>query len=78
MPPFDNVRVRQALNYAVDKEAINKALFQGLAVPMNVAAAGFAQWRLPSVSSQPYNYDPEKAKKLLAEAGLKTRFRSSC
>ena len=31
VPPFNDKRVRQALNYAVDKDAINKALFQGLA-----------------------------------------------
>ena len=31
VPPFNDKRVRQALNYAVDKEAINKALYGGLA-----------------------------------------------
>jgi ABC-type transport system substrate-binding protein len=64
--PFDDVRVRQALNYAVDKESIVKNIYQGLAMviptmvgPLN---AGYAPVRA-------YPYDPAKARKLLAEAG---------
>jgi peptide/nickel transport system substrate-binding protein len=72
--PFDDVRVRRALNLAVDKEAINKALFQGLAVPMTSPLPP-AQWGFdPSVKG--YGFDPDQAKKLLAEAGVApgTRF----
>jgi peptide/nickel transport system substrate-binding protein len=63
-----DVRVRQALNYAIDKEAIVTELFQGYAKvdpcqPMDPAWFGFH----PGL--EPYPYDPEQAKQLLDEAG---------
>jgi peptide/nickel transport system substrate-binding protein len=70
--PFDDKRVRQALNYAVDKEAINKALYQGLAVQLT-APLPSSQWGWDD-SLKGYGYDPEKAKKLLAEAGFPNGF----
>ena len=69
-PPFDNQMVRQALNYAVDRNAINKALFKGFAVPM-VSPMPASEWSFQP--QQPaYTYNPEMAKKLLAQAGVKT------
>jgi ABC-type transport system substrate-binding protein len=68
-PPFNDKRVRQALNYAVDKEAINKALYGGLAVTMT-SPLPEAQWGFDK-SLKGYSYDPAKAKQLLAEAGVK-------
>jgi peptide/nickel transport system substrate-binding protein len=66
--PFNDKRVRQALNYAVDKEAINKALFNGNAVVMT-SPLPQAQWGFdPTLKGYPY--DPEKAKALLKEAGV--------
>jgi peptide/nickel transport system substrate-binding protein len=65
--PFSDRRVRQAMNYAIDREAITKGLFGGLApvarapLPSGVFAA--------HTGLTPYPYDPERAKKLLAEAG---------
>lgn len=65
--PFDNVKVRQALAYAVDKKAIIKAIFHGYADvaknPIPSTMLGFDK------NLQDYGYDPTKAKKLLAEAG---------
>jgi ABC-type transport system substrate-binding protein len=73
-PPFTDKRVRQALNYAIDKDAINKSLFQGLAVPMT-SPLPEAQWSFdPSLKGYPY--DPAKAKSLLAEAGLGSGFKA--
>jgi peptide/nickel transport system substrate-binding protein len=72
--PFDDKRVRQALNYAIDREAIDKSLFQGLAEPMT-APLPSSQWGFDK-SSKGYPYDPEKAKKLLAEAGYPNGFKT--
>jgi peptide/nickel transport system substrate-binding protein len=68
VPPFNDRRVRQAINYAIDKEAIDKALFQGLAVPMT-SPLPEAQWGFdPALKGYPY--DPAKAEALLKEAGV--------
>ncbi|WP_165971941.1 glutathione ABC transporter substrate-binding protein [Paenibacillus piri] len=65
--PFDNAKVRQALNYAVDKETIVKKIMSGQA-KVSEAAIGDLVWGYSSVGAYPY--DPEKAKQLLAEAGV--------
>ena len=72
--PFTDLRVRRALNHAVDKAAIIKNIFQGmgevLSTPVPRGAAGFAQ--VPG-----FPYDPAKAKQLLAEAGYPNGFSST-
>jgi peptide/nickel transport system substrate-binding protein len=65
--PLQDKRVRQALNYAIDKEALIKGVLGGLGKPINSLA-------VPEVfgydASLPvYPYDPAKARSLLAEAG---------
>lgn len=70
--PFDNKKVRQALNMAVDKEALNKAFYNGQAQPatnpMPPVLLGFDK------SIKDYPFDLKKAKKLLAEAGYPNGF----
>lgn len=67
-PPFDNLKVRQALNLAVDKEAIGSKVAKGgqeeawSIVHPGLASVGYKAPKAP-------DYDPDKAKKLLAEAG---------
>ncbi len=67
VPPFDNKLVRQAANYAIDRQAIIEKLMEGLghAVPtvINPMAFGYD----PTVEGYPY--DPKKAKELLKQAG---------
>ena len=72
--PFTDVRVRQALNYAVDKETLNKDLYFGLATTMDSPDSP-VEW---SYSQQtPYTYDLAKAKQLLAAAGLPNGFQAT-
>jgi peptide/nickel transport system substrate-binding protein len=70
--PFSDVRVRQALNYAVNRPLINKALFNDEAIlcagPISPRTFG------ADPNLKPYPYDPEKAKKLLADAGYPNGF----
>jgi peptide/nickel transport system substrate-binding protein len=77
-PPFDNVKVRQALNQAVDVNAILRSLYFGhgtrLATVVDKNALGY------DASVPPYPFDPNRARALLAEAGfpngLETEFDS--
>jgi peptide/nickel transport system substrate-binding protein len=71
-PVFDR-RVRQALNYAVNKQAIIDALLYGTSVPRGQPAPAVAWGHNPNVA--PYPYDPAKAKALLAEAGYPNGFK---
>jgi dipeptide transport system substrate-binding protein len=69
--PFDDVRVRQALNYAIDKNAIVKSIYNGDAVALNGMASP-NQIGFSDTTGFPYN--PTKAKELLAQAGLSAGF----
>jgi ABC-type transport system substrate-binding protein len=71
--PFSDVRVRQALNYAIDRAAITKAVTRGYASPAITDIAPEMAGSLKGVR-QPYPYDPEKAKSLLREAGYPNGF----
>ena len=65
-PPFDDRKVRQALNYAVDLEALTTTLLQGLRVPARgILPPGFPGYN-PNVRG--YEYNPEKARQLLSES----------
>lgn len=71
--PFTDIRVRQALHYAVDKEAIVKNLYQGRALVSQGMVAPLTTGYFPV---RGYPYDPERAKKLLAEAGFPNGFKA--
>jgi dipeptide transport system substrate-binding protein len=70
--PFDDKRVRQALNYATNKEAILKAVYQGTGqVAKNPIPPTL--WSYNN-NVKDYPYDPAKAKELLAQAGYPNGF----
>ncbi len=66
-PPLNDVRVRQALNYAVDSDALIQYVLNGMAYPHGLPLGNNIYGFDPTI--EPYGYDPEKAKSLLAEAG---------
>ena len=74
--PFDNVKVRQAMNYAINKDDVLIAMVNGAGKTtneyFNSAAIGYEE-----VDGK-YTYDPEKAKELLAEAGYADGFTFTC
>lgn len=72
--PFNDIRVRQAINYAVDKESICKNILYGQAKPSK-SILGSLVWGYAPVGG--YEYNPDKAKKLLAEAGYPDGFETS-
>jgi peptide/nickel transport system substrate-binding protein len=74
-PPFDNPQVRQAINYAVNKQAIVDNLLQGTGVAA-VNPLPPVVWSYTD-DIQQYAYDPDKAKELLAEAGYPDGFSCS-
>ncbi|MFO8065877.1 MAG: glutathione ABC transporter substrate-binding protein [Spirochaetia bacterium] len=69
--PFDDPQVRRALNYAVDKQSIVDGLFEGT---FTVADAPIVESVFGHESVGPYEYDPERAQELLAEAGYPDGF----
>jgi len=71
--PIANVKVRQAINYALDRKALLKTIGSGygqvVEQPFSPKSAGY----VPSLNST-YSYDPAKAKALMAEAGYANGF----
>jgi peptide/nickel transport system substrate-binding protein len=68
-PPLDDPKVRQALWYALDIEAINQAVYYGKK-SLSILPLPLGVWAYPKEGElNPYKYDPEKAKQLLKDAG---------
>lgn len=74
-PPFDNLKVRLAINHAIDKATIIRDLYEDRAIPAKTPIP-------PSVwgyddTIEDYTYDPELAKQLLTEAGYPDGFETT-
>ena len=65
--PFDDRRVRLAINYAIDKQELIDGVLLGLGEPVASPYKPGTRWSHPSL--KPYAYDPAKARALLQEAG---------
>ena len=74
LPYLDDVRVRQAMNYAVDKQAIVASIVGGLGEEA-ISPVPRLTWGHAEVGR--YSYDPAKAKQLLTEAGVPARLEVS-
>jgi peptide/nickel transport system substrate-binding protein len=72
-PPFNNPKVREALNMGLDREQIVQAAYFGRGVPGGPLSPALATWALPTTAFACYRPDSAGAKKLLAEAGVKGR-----
>jgi len=66
--PFDDVRVRRAINYAIDKQEIIDGVYLGLGINIASPYKPGTRWSNPALT--PYPYDPAKARQLLKEAGF--------
>jgi peptide/nickel transport system substrate-binding protein len=67
--PFNDVRVRQAVNYALNRQEIIAAAFFGAGVPGGPLSPALKDWALPVSEFACYRHDPAKAQALLKEAG---------
>lgn len=67
LAPFDDVRVRQAMNYAIDKELLIDAIYNGMGQPLAGVLSPLNNFAHPGLD--PYPYDPDRALELLADAG---------
>jgi peptide/nickel transport system substrate-binding protein len=73
--PLANLKVRQALNYAVDRDSIVKAVYGRYGIPNEQPTVpGDPTYGYDEKTNSTYSYDPAKAKQLLAEAGYPNGF----
>ena len=70
--PYDDPKVREAVNLAIDREGIAEGLYEGFCTPeiQPWPSTSFAYNEEIGDGSKVWGYDPEKAKKLMAEAGV--------
>ncbi|HWL43348.1 MAG TPA: ABC transporter substrate-binding protein [Ilumatobacter sp.] len=68
-PPLDDPLVRRAMSLAIDREGINQALEAGTCTPSNQALSPPNWAHDPDATTEWYQYDPDRARELLAEAG---------
>ena len=67
--PFNDLKVRKAVNYAIDRKAIVEHIMAGVDMPAKGAFPPTSPWANKDIEGYPYNL--EKARQLLAEAGWK-------
>ncbi len=69
-PPFNNPKVREAFEYALDRPEIIAAALFGAGVPAGPLSPALKEWATPTSAYPCYKHDPAKAMALLKEAGV--------
>lgn len=67
--PFEDVRIRKAINYAIDKQEIIDGVYLGLGIAIASPYKPGTRWSNPAL--RPYGFEPARARALLAEAGYR-------
>ena len=79
--PYSDVRVRQAISHAIDRQGIVDAVYEGVGSPQPPVPPGLRDWSLPVAQmgdgAKYYRYDPAEARRLLAAAGYPNGFQAS-
>jgi peptide/nickel transport system substrate-binding protein len=77
-PPFNDVRVRQAISLALDRRGLIEAVLEGVGAVNGPVPAALDEWALPidqlGEGAKYYRHDPAEAKRLLAAAGYPSGF----
>jgi peptide/nickel transport system substrate-binding protein len=78
LKPFNDVRVRQAISMAIDRQGIVDATYEGVGVLNPAIPAAFKEWSVPvgelGEGSRYFKYNPAEARRLLAAAGYPNGF----
>jgi peptide/nickel transport system substrate-binding protein len=75
--PFDNPKVRQAISLVVDRQEVIDTVWKSKAVLTGPTPPALTQWAVPAAQLPDYKVDVNKAKQLLAEAGLPNGFKTT-
>ncbi|HIQ04201.1 MAG TPA: ABC transporter substrate-binding protein [Anaerolineae bacterium] len=75
--PFTDVRVRQALSLAIDRQAVLNSVFFGEGMVTGPIVPTLGDWSVPIEELPFYEYNPDRAKELLAEAGYPDGFETT-
>ena len=75
-PPFNDVRVRRAVQYAIDMEALVEAVWRGSRLPLD-GPINPSVWGSIAQLRPQFPYDPDRARQLLAEAGFPNGFNTT-